>query len=229
MKMIILLKFCGKDRESVKHHSLYVMGECLKNLIDIWQGSGLSDLVLNNEPSISNDNGGIDRLLTNEPIAFEKWPVVQVQGFRSIASRCRGMYPMCIWMDKRENQKMSGHNWVDLETLRSWPIMPKILPGHWFVSNCNGDSYAPMYVLFGFHMQKLLGFKVRLVEYPKLVKEVSCSHGQHSHNHYVLVMQDFRVLGFCTLYLEVSGPSTDTFSSAPTSRKIQNTHLVWDD
>lgn len=31
-----------------------------------------------------------------------------------------------------------------------------------------------------------------------------CSHGAHSHNQYILIMQDFRVLAFNTLYLRCS-------------------------
>ena len=69
------------------------------------------------------------QLVTNEPVGFEKSPV-EVQDYRKITNRFRGIYGIYLNVIK-ENRRMSTCNRLDLQTLRSQPIMPKNLPDHW--------------------------------------------------------------------------------------------------
>jgi hypothetical protein len=62
------------------------------------------------------------QLVTNEP--------VEAQDCRKITDHFRGIYGIYTNLVK-ETQRMSTCNRLDLQTLGSQPIMPKILPDHW--------------------------------------------------------------------------------------------------
>ena len=67
------------------------------------------------------------QLLTNEPVELEKEPVEVVQDCRKITNpfrRIYGIYPNLIV----ENRRISKCNRLDLQTLASQPIVPKIPP-----------------------------------------------------------------------------------------------------
>ena len=69
------------------------------------------------------------RLVTDEPVEFEKQPV-EAQDYRKIDDHFRGsyrIYPNLI----KENRRMSTCNRLDLQTLGFQPIMSKNLPDHW--------------------------------------------------------------------------------------------------
>ena len=70
------------------------------------------------------------RLVTNEPVEFEKYPVEVHQDCRKLTDHFRGI---CIIFPNlmKENQRMSTSNQLDLQTLGSQPvIMPTNLPDH---------------------------------------------------------------------------------------------------
>ena len=69
------------------------------------------------------------QLVTNEPIEFEEKPL-EVQDCRKITDHFWGIYEIYPNLTK-ENQRMSTCNRLDLQTLESQPITPKILPNHW--------------------------------------------------------------------------------------------------
>ena len=64
------------------------------------------------------------QLVTNEP--------VEVQDCRKITDHFRGIYRIYSNLIK-ENQRMSTYNQLDLQTVRSQPIMFKNLPDHCIV------------------------------------------------------------------------------------------------
>ena len=66
------------------------------------------------------------RLVTNEPVEFEKQPV-KVQDYRKITNHLRGIYGIYPNLVK-ENRRMSTCNQLDSQTLGSQPVMPKNLP-----------------------------------------------------------------------------------------------------
>ena len=68
------------------------------------------------------------RLVTNEPVEFEKSPV-EVQDCRKITDHFRGIYRIYPNLIK-ENRRMSTYNRFDLRTLGSQEIMSKNLPNH---------------------------------------------------------------------------------------------------
>ena len=76
------------------------------------------------------------RLVTDELVEFEKWPV-EVGDFRRISDHFRGIYKIYLKRIK-QNRKMSTCNWLDLESPESSPTMPKNFPG---TSN-RGDFWA---------------------------------------------------------------------------------------
>ena len=72
------------------------------------------------------DNERGDRpLVTDEVVEFEKWPV-EVQDFRKITHRSRGIYEIHLKLVKK-NRNITTRNHLDLETILGfWPIMRKI-------------------------------------------------------------------------------------------------------
>ena len=66
------------------------------------------------------------RLVTDEPVQFEEEPV-EVQDFRRITNHFRGIYGIYLKCIK-QNWKMSTCNRLDVESLQSWPTMPKNFP-----------------------------------------------------------------------------------------------------
>ena len=88
------------------------------------------------------------QLVTNEPVELEKQSV-EVQDYMKITDHFRGIYKIYLNLIK-ENQRMSTCNRWDLQTLRSQPIMPKILPDHcydlWMISRTLRFSWSPLLV-----------------------------------------------------------------------------------
>ena len=68
------------------------------------------------------------RLVTDEPVEFEKLPV-EIQDGRKITGHYRGIYRIYPNLIK-ENRRMSTCNRLDLQTLGSQPVVPKNLPDH---------------------------------------------------------------------------------------------------
>ena len=68
------------------------------------------------------------QLVTSEPVEFEKKPV-EVQDCREFTDYFRGIYRIYP-NSKKEDWRLSTCNRLDLQTLRSQPIMPKNLPDH---------------------------------------------------------------------------------------------------
>ena len=64
------------------------------------------------------------RLVTNEPVEFEKQPV-ETQDRMKITDHLRGIYIKIFPHLSKENKRMSTCNRLDLQTLGSQPIMPK--------------------------------------------------------------------------------------------------------
>ena len=74
------------------------------------------------------------QLITDEPVEFEK-STIEVQDCKKFIDRFRGIckiYPNL----RKENQKMSRCNRLDLGTLGYWLVTPKNLPGHWVYPDC---------------------------------------------------------------------------------------------
>ena len=62
-------------------------------------------------------------LVADGLVEFEKWSV-EVQDFKKFTDHFRGIYRICLkWI--KQNHKMSTCNQLDLESLGSWPTMPK--------------------------------------------------------------------------------------------------------
>jgi hypothetical protein len=64
-------------------------------------------------------------VVTDEPVEFEKH-LVDIQDLKNFTNRLRGTYGTDLKLIEK-NRKISMCNWLDLETLGSWPIMPKTL------------------------------------------------------------------------------------------------------
>ena len=90
------------------------------------------NFTLSPSPTKDNDTSGPmigenRQLVTNEPVEFEK-TTVEVQDCRKIIDHFRGInsiYPNLI------KGKPDDVNMLDLQTLGSWPVVPKNLPDHW--------------------------------------------------------------------------------------------------
>ena len=79
---------------------------------------------------ISTTLSNWDNLCRYKSTSGVKKPPVEDEVFRRIANHLRWIYR--IYLDFiKENQKITTYNWLDLETLGSWPIVPKDLLGHW--------------------------------------------------------------------------------------------------
>jgi hypothetical protein len=68
------------------------------------------------------------QLVTNESAEFEKLPA-KIQDCKVVIDHLRGIYRIHPNLIK-ENQRMSTWNRLDLQTLGSRLIVPKILPDH---------------------------------------------------------------------------------------------------
>ena len=79
----------------------------------------IRDWLLNSSRAMIGENR---QLVTNEP--------VEVHKCRKITDRFRGFYRIYPNLIKG-NRRMSTCNRLDLQTLGSQPVMPKILPDHW--------------------------------------------------------------------------------------------------
>ena len=64
-------------------------------------------------------------VVTNESVEFEKY-LVDVQDLKNFTNRLRGIYGTYLKLIEKI-RKITMCNWLDLETLGSWPIMPKTL------------------------------------------------------------------------------------------------------
>ena len=74
-------------------------------------------------------NGENQPLVREEPVELDIYLVeVQDSGKLLIILRSLGEYTSILM---KENHEMSTCNRLDLETLGSWPIMPKYILGHW--------------------------------------------------------------------------------------------------
>jgi hypothetical protein len=82
------------------------------------------------------------RLVTNEPAEFEKQPV-EVGDLRRITDCFRRIYRLYLkW--KKAYQKMPTCNWLDLESLGSWPtVYARKLPGHSSVTQLHYIATQP--------------------------------------------------------------------------------------
>ena len=64
---------------------------------------------------------------------------LKLKDFRKITDHFRGIhriYPRLI----KKNWKITMRHWLDLETLGSWPIIPKNLPGHWSLKELGAST-----------------------------------------------------------------------------------------
>ena len=71
-------------------------------------------------------NGRREPAVTDELAEFEKQPV-EDQDCRKITSHFRGIYRIYLHLMK-ENRRMWTYNRLDLQTLGSQPVTPKISP-----------------------------------------------------------------------------------------------------
>ena len=70
-------------------------------------------------------------MVTDDPVEVEE-KLVEVSRLQANYSSFRGIYNIFLKLMKT-NQKVSTCIRLDLETLGSRPILPKILPGHWWI------------------------------------------------------------------------------------------------
>ena len=85
------------------------------------------------------------RLVTDEPIEFEKL-VFEVGDFNSITNHFKGICKIYLkWIKK--NLKMSTCNRLNLESVGSWPTLPKNLPGTGII-NWQHNASCPRMLFF---------------------------------------------------------------------------------
>ena len=72
--------------------------------------------------------GENQRLVTDELVEFEN-KLVEVREFMRITDHYRGIYIIYFKCINQNRKIMSTCNRLDLDTLRSWPTMPKNFPG----------------------------------------------------------------------------------------------------
>ena len=79
-----------------------------------------------NSPHTLNSKNQL--LVTDKLVEFEKY-LVDFQDFSKITDLFEGIYGINIQLIN-ETERSQQSNWLDLETLGSWPTMAKNLPGH---------------------------------------------------------------------------------------------------